>query len=270
MLLRATPCGPAVTPACAPRRQRRRCAAAAARDDQAELDDAWRKGVPEAAELLARAKRLAADATRRELLESLGGAASGSGAAAPDELAREGVLRTWREAGAPAADAARLAAACFAAGGRLATPDGAAAKLSQLRRMMPGADVLALVARDERVLARTDASTVVANLTALAVALPGVDPVALAVAHPPLLWADELRDKLAVCLERLAHWSPRSDAALIIEAHPALVERVREYYADKDFHELPMELQNAMAVGGGGGGVHYKSWSGGEWDNNTD
>jgi hypothetical protein len=42
------------------------------------------------------------------------------------------------------------------------------------------------------------------------------------------------------------------------------------YNADADsFSGLPVDIQNAMAIGGGGGGFTFKSWSGFA-DNNSD
>jgi hypothetical protein len=229
-------------------------------------------GVPEASKLLTRATRLAEAATRQELLDSLLTATGGASAplsAADAALGREALLRVWTERGASAPAAERLANACEAAGGRLATAAGAAAKLSQMRRLLPGTDVVALAARDDRVLTRTNASSVVQNLCSVAVALPRVDPVALLAEHPPLLWAEDLAQKLETCMNCFRRWSPTSDVQQLIEAHPALIERIPAFYAGFDFFQLPLELQNAMAVGGGGGGVHYRSWGGFE-DRNTD
>ena len=267
----------AVAPAAGARlrpRPRRLLLRAAASSPGGPLDPesaaAWQRGLPEAHELWQQAAAQAAQATRQELLDSL----SSFGADAPSDAvpqasqaaARAALLQFWREAGAAPRGAEALSAACVAAGGRLATCEGAAAKLSQLRRLLPGQDCVALAQREPRVLSLARPDAVVANLTLLAVALSdsGVDPVAFAAQHPPLLWADALDAKLAVCIACLRRWSPRSNAALIIEEFPDLVERVAKHYAKHEFFELPLDIQNAMAVGGGGGGTHYKSWSGDE------
>ena len=251
-------------------RPRRLLQRAAASSPGSPLDPesaaAWQRGLPEAHELWQQAAAQAAQATRQELLDSL----SVGGADAPldssPQASRAALLQFWREAGVAPRGAEALSSACVAAGGRLATAQGAAAKLSQLRRLLPGQDCVALAQREPRVLSLARPETVVANLTALAVALSdsGVDPVAFAAQHPPLLWADGLDGKLAVCIACLRRWSPRSNAALIIEEFPDLVERVAKHYAKHEFFELPLDIQNAMAVGGGGGGTHYKSWRGDE------
>jgi hypothetical protein len=264
----------AVAPAAGARlrpRPRRLLQRAAASSPGGPLDPesaaAWQRGLPEAHELWQQAAAQAAQATRQELLDSLSlSVAPDATPQASQAAAHATLLQFWREAGVAPRGAEALSAACVAAGGRLATAQGAAAKLSQLRRLLPGQDCVALVQREPRVLSLARPEAVVANLTALAVALSdsGVDPVAFAVQHPPLLWADALDAKLAVCIACLRRWSPRSNAALIIEEFPDLVERVAKHYATHEFFELPLDIQNAMAVGGGGGGTHYKSWSGDE------
>ncbi len=227
-------------------------------------------GVPEARRLLRQALRQAEAATRQELLESLTASTGMGAAAASSQLEHEGLVRALQEVGLSAAAAERLAAACEAAGGRLATADGAAAKLSQLRRLLPGVNVVAMVQRDARALTQTDAALAVRNLTTLAVAMPAIDPASLCAAYPPLLWyEDDLEGKLRVALAMLRKWSPKSDAQQIVEAHPHLIDRIARFYVGAEFFQLPLELQNAMAVGGGGGGTHYRSWGGFE-DNNTD
>ena len=265
----------AVAPAAGARlrpRPRRLLLRAAASSPGGPLDPdsaaAWQRGLPEAHELWQQAAAQAAQATRQELLDSLSFSTRGSDAppdAAP-HASHAALLQFWREAGAAPRGAEALSSACVTAGGRLATCEGVAAKLSQLRRLLPGQDCVALAQREPRVLSLARPEAVVANLTSLAVALSdsGVDPVAFAAQHPPLLWADALDAKLAVCIACLRRWSPRSNAALIIEEFPDLVERVAKHYAKHEFFELPLDIQNAMAVGGGGGGTHYKSWSGDE------
>jgi hypothetical protein len=249
-----------------PRRLLLRAASSGAPLDP-ERAAAWRLGVPEAQELWAQAARQAAQATRLELQESLESLSLGSDAPPTEpQAAHAALVRTWREAGAASRGADALATACLAAGGRLATPEGAAAKLSQLRRLLPGQDVVALAQREPRALTLARPEKVVANLCSLAMVLAdaGVDPVAFAAQHPALLWADGLDAKLAVCVACLRRWSPRSDPALVLEEFPELLERVPRHYANHDFFELPIDVQNAMAVGGGGGGTHYRSWSGDE------
>lgn len=49
-----------------------------------------------------------------------------------------------------------------------------------------------------------------------------------------------------------------------------MVDRIATRYADKDFDDLPVEVQNTMQIGGGGGGHSWRSWSGAGADNNTD
>jgi hypothetical protein len=239
--------------------------------DDAELQRALSVGVPEARALLKRATRLAEAATRQELLDSLPSLdAPGTPPPGGAQLAREGLVRAWREEGLSVAEAERVASACEAAGGRLCTGDGAAAKLSQLRRLLPGVDVVRLVARDDRVLTRTQAAQVVQNLTVVAIAMQRVDPVGLLASHPPLLWCEDMEAKLTLCLARLRVWTRgTSDVELLLEANPQLVERVPAYYAQAEFFQLPLEIQNMMVVGGGGGGVVYRSWGGFE-DRNTD
>ena len=230
--------------------------------------------MPKAQELWKQASELAAEATWQELLDSLSSLGGDESTLPPSEpqSALAALARTWREAGATSRGADALAAACLAAGGRLATPEGAAAKLSQLRRLLPGQDVVALAQRDPRALTLARPETVVANLCSLAMVLAdaGVDPVAFAAQHPPLLWAEGLDAKLAVCVACLRRWSPKSDPALVLEEFPELLERVPRHYAQHEFFQLPLDIQNAMAVGGGGGGTHYKSWSGDEQPDGED
>jgi hypothetical protein len=276
-LLARFPCVPPAAQLHARRGARRHASVRAAAGESSggidpELERALSVGVPEARVLLKRATRLAEAATRQELLDSLPSLEAPGTPPPPGgaQLAREGLVRAWQEEGLSAADAARVASKCEAAGGRLSTGDGAAAKLSQLRRLLPGVDVVRLVARDERVLTRTQAAQVVRNLTVVAVAMQRVDPVALLASHPPLLWCEDMEAKLSVCLARLRVWTRgTSDVEALLEANPQLVERVPQYYAQAEFFQLPLEIQNMMVVGGGGGGVVYRSWGGFE-DNNTD
>lgn len=251
-----------------PRRLLRRCAFAPDGPDDPERAAAWASGLPEAHALWAEAAAQATEATRRELLESLSLSFRGGEAAAAEEeadAARDALARAWTEAGASSRGADALAAACLAAGGRLATPSGCVAKLAQLRRLLPGQDCVALVQREPRALTLARPELVVANLVALSrvFAPSGVDPLALVEQHPALLWIDELDAKLVTCFACLRSWSPRSDPALVLEEFPALIESIQRY-ADKEFFQLPLYIQNAMAVGGGGGGTHYRSWSGDE------
>ena len=48
-----------------------------------------------------------------------------------------------------------------------------------------------------------------------------------------------------------------------------MLHRVPDYYSNATFNELPVDIQNTMTIGGGGGGFAFKSW-GGFTDNNTD
>ena len=113
--------------------------------------------------------------------------------------------------------------------------------------------------------------------------------------HPPLLMAPGLGASIGAALRLLRGWSPRSDPEAILELNPALILRLPKYYEGKEFFQLPIDVQNVMAVGGGaspcalpaprstaadagrrhvtppgGGGTHYRSWSGEFEDNNTD
>ena len=47
------------------------------------------------------------------------------------------------------------------------------------------------------------------------------------------------------------------------------LRRVPDYYTEKEFGDLPIDIANSMTVGGGGGGTYFKSWSG-FVDRNTD
>jgi len=213
--------------------RRRRSASCCASGDSSSSADRtlWREGLAEARELLSYAQRQAAEATRHELVQSF-------------LVTQSPQSEIWRKA-----------------------------KLEQLQRLLPGVDVFALSGREPRLLSLTTSANVVTNLLAIRKALPQVQNVAvLGESCPSLLWAEpeSLRESLSVSLTCLRRWSPKSDAALIMENHPELIERIHRFYERADFHELPLELQNSMAVGGGGGGTSWQSWRGSQVDNNTD
>jgi len=147
--------------------------------------------------------------------------------------------------------------------------DALYARLQRLRRLLPEADVLKIATSEPQVL-KMDLGQATSNLVLLTQAMPSMEVAAVIEAFPRVLLMEDLKRRLEVCIERLAFWSPRSIASQVLADNPSFLHRIPEYYSAADsFSSLPVDIQNSMAIGGGGGGFAFRSWSG-FVDNNTD
>ena len=88
-------------------------------------------------------------------------------------------------------------------------------------------------------------------------------------ACPALLLEDDLRAKTEQTLNCFRSWSPSSDAARVVESNPMMILRVPRFYAVREYFELPIDVQNTMAFGGGGGGQTWRHWNGAGADFNA-
>lgn len=133
--------------------------------------------------LVRAAQRLAADETRAQLLRAEAASESG-GDADPAALAA-----FFQEQGLREREVADALSACGGGSGgggpRLSRPQ-LEARWAALRRILPGADVAAMVAREPRVLT-VDGGDLAARLVALAAAFPAADAVAMAQKRPGVL-----------------------------------------------------------------------------------
>lgn len=75
---------------------------------------------------------------------------------------------------------------------------------------------------------------------ALRQALPDLDVVKLAETAPSLLWTENVAACATQTVDLIRNWSPRSDALVVVETYPELIVRIPKYYADREFHELPV------------------------------
>lgn len=240
-----------------------------------ELEEAFKRALPEAEELYARAVKLAEEQTRRELLQSLASEAGpgGADAGAPSSALRveeEALLRVWLDEGVKQTTAVRLAARCIMLGGPQADADALFARLERWRRVLPGASVKRIVERDDALLT-ADISLAIRNVLALTTALPKLDVVKLVEDQPSLLWAEDVGANAQVAMRLLRGWSPKSDPQVILENYPELIQRLPKYYDGFEFFQLPIEIQNVMAVGSGGGGTqnkHLREQTSWEFDDN--
>ena len=205
----------------------------------------------------------------------------------PLAVRKEALERFWVGEGCKVRDAAQLADFCISEGGRVSEPDALCARLERWRRVLPGVSIAAIATRFPHIVAADIAIAIQCMLALSRVLGRNVDVLALVEAHPPLLWAggQYVEEAATTAMQHLQRWSPRSDPSAILENYPELILRIPKYYADMEFFQLPLQIQNVMAVGGGGGGTHYRSWAGDddeadalEWaaedqsdsDNNTD
>ncbi|KAG1666230.1 hypothetical protein FOA52_011530 [Chlamydomonas sp. UWO 241] len=137
------------------------------------------------------------------------------------------------------------------------------AKLSRLRRILPGVDVVALVAADPRVLSCSIEGALL-NMIALVEGLPGKDVVSLVSSRPRLLWLDDVRGRLAKSVGKLMSVHPSGDARVvtdIIADNPGLLWRIPDYYMEaRLIDEFPIEIQNMMVLSDAGIGFLHKYW----------
>mmetsp|Transcript_7069 Transcript_7069/g.19969 ORF Transcript_7069/g.19969 Transcript_7069/m.19969 type:complete len:257 (-) Transcript_7069:446-1216(-) len=198
----------------------------------------------------------------------------------PGESCREGVFQGtaarierlryfWREEGlSDEATINELIERVSAEDQALADTDVLFAKLQRLRRLLPEVDVVKMAVKDPRVL-QMDIAAATQNLVDLVQALPGQDISAAITGFPAALAMPDLRRRLDITLDRLHFWSHRSIVPMVLADNLWMLHRVPDYYSNATFDQLPMDIQNTMTIGGGGGGFHFKSW-GGFRDNNTD
>ncbi|KAF8070915.1 TPS5 [Scenedesmus sp. PABB004] len=246
--------------------QRRHVAAAAAAAGSGPFDERTRRALREAAAILAEAQELAQQQTMAALMSSW--QADGGSSAEGAEPDPPGALEAFLvEAGLSGATAARLvreleADADFAPCLRLQT---LAQRLAAVSRALPGADAAAMVAAEPRLLLTSSAQLVEALVTLVLGLPPGRDVAAVAAECPKLLVLDDLPRRLRAAERKLVELhpshSPEVVAALLAD-NPALIWRMAYYEAARALDDLPVELQNAMVLGGKGLGFLQTYWRG--------
>ena len=161
------------------------------------------------------------------------------------------------------------------------------AQLQRLRRLLPGADVLAVAVREPRVL-DADMGEATRNLLLLLEALPGHDVQGAVGAFPAALLMEDLGDRLNTTLGRLREWtatssgssssslmtsSPKPSAPSSLPLPPldaadgdgcsthsaavhrllvdnlGLLRRVPDRHAEASLSDLPIDLQRTIDAG---------------------
>lgn len=198
-------------------------------------------------------------------------AAAGQGAAGAPQASSEAALQAfWCEQGLSQRQAVQLMKE-VAADPQLAasccSTQVLSQKLSSLGRVLPGVDVVGLVARTPQLLL-VPSSAAVRILVDLVNALPGCDVVDMVSRQPRLLLQEPegLPGRLQAVIAKLTALHPshmENVVAGIIGEYPELLLRM-PYYLGPDVRlldDLPIEIQNMMVLGGQGVGHLHRWWN---------
>eukprot|EP01025_Chloroclados_australasicus_P026637 TRINITY_DN2644_c1_g1_i3.p1 TRINITY_DN2644_c1_g1~~TRINITY_DN2644_c1_g1_i3.p1 ORF type:complete len:236 (-),score=10.58 TRINITY_DN2644_c1_g1_i3:370-1077(-) len=135
-------------------------------------------------------------------------------------------------------------------------------QLHQLQVLMPGINFVHLVAQHPNALI-IEPWELVDRLLLIRRYMENIDAVEFACQEPRLLTCDRLQERLEMCGNVLKGVLPSQYTLKyvkkIIKENPQFVFRL-ERFQGKSFSELPMDVQNQLAIAGGGGGASYKSW----------
>ena len=216
----------------------------------------------ETAGLLQQAQEMAELQTRAELMSSLAADALEDGAA-QQQGTEDNVFSFWLEQGLKAYEARRLTQELAAGGAPLPTLAQLAAKMQRISRVLPDADVVALVCRESRLL-RTPSSRMVENLVAL-IQLGCRDVTGMVSRHPGLLAAEDLQGAAERALGKLVSIHPSGSlqvALEIVQEHPSLLQRLNYYMDASSLEDLPIEILNMLVLGDHGIGFLYKYYRG--------
>eukprot|EP00803_Ostreobium_quekettii_P002926 evm.model.scf_229.6 EVM.evm.TU.scf_229.6 scf_229:64847-65602(-) len=145
-----------------------------------------------------------------------------------------------------------------------------ASKLERLEGILPDVDVIELLAKDASLL-DVDLYLAVHNMVALCDHLQGNSVTGVISSCPKLLRCTDLDGQLCRVMQKLESLLPRWKRTMLVNLvseYPELIFRLH-LHLDKSFSELPIDIQNVLAIGGGGGGSLFRSWKKSSLDDQT-
>eukprot|EP00775_Hariotina_reticulata_P006197 gene6197-6433_t len=253
-----------------PRCCRGRLIRARASSSDQPFDARTRRALHEAAEILAEAQELAQQQTIQELRSSWQADSLNSPTVTAGQATEAALAACFVEFGLSNAAAGTLLHAIKSdpqlSSSHLST-ELLSQKLSSLQRVLPDAEVAALVAA-EPLLLLASSNQLVSNLVSLVNALPGRDVISMVVRRPKLLLVNDMPDRLVRITNKLVSLHPSHSHHVIagkgiLEENPELLLRMDYYLSDniRLIDELPIEIQNMMVLGDESGvGFLYRYW----------
>lgn len=144
--------------------------------------------------------------------------------------------------------------------GKVASLEQLAARVSRLQRVLPEADIGAMVAKDSAIL-DVDSRLAIRNMVVLVEAFPGKDLVSILSRQPRLLYCADLPERRDRVFAHLVKLHPSKDPRVIgavVAEHPELLYRMDYYKHARMIDELPIELQNMFVVADQGIGFLHR------------
>ncbi|GLI60503.1 hypothetical protein VaNZ11_002666 [Volvox africanus] len=179
--------------------------------------------------------------------------------ASPEPAPRRALVSFWCEQGLSSVASEQLVRKLEEAGRRYSV-EQLSAKVQRLNRILPDADVSALVERDLAVL-DLDPGLAIRNMVVLVEAFPGRQVTELVQRQPRLLSCPDLperKERVLALLTKLHPSRERKVVAGVVGEYPDLLFRMDYYQHARMIDELPIEIQNMFVLADQGIGFLHR------------
>ncbi|GLC43442.1 hypothetical protein PLESTB_001557700 [Pleodorina starrii] len=225
-----------------------------------EEEPSEQKALAEAASMFEQARTMAHLQTQHELEQAFLADLDLTATAAPPEPApRRAMVSFWCEQGLSSGAAEQLVRRLEESGRRY-NVEQVSAKVQRLNRILPDADVPAMVERELEVL-DVDSGLAIRNMVVLVEAFPGRQVTDLIQRQPRLLVCPDLPERKERVLELLTKLHPSRDrkvVAGVVGEYPDLLFRMDYYKHARMIDELPIEIQNMFVLADQGIGFLHR------------
>ncbi|GFR48235.1 hypothetical protein Agub_g10097 [Astrephomene gubernaculifera] len=218
------------------------------------------EGLAEAYSLFEQARTMSHFQTQHELEQAfMADLGTGVQAVAGEQASRLALVSFWCEQGLSQSSSEALVQRLEDSGRRYSIQQ-VSAKVQRLNRILPDADIAAIVERDPAVL-DMDPALAIRNMVLLVEAFPGKQVADLAQRQPRLLYCPDLPERAERVLALLTRLHPsrqRRVVAPVVGENPDLLFRMDYYQHVYMIDELPIEIQNMFVLADQGVSFLYR------------